>query len=393
MKNRIIHIILILFPLHLAAQEATGKSGTRLTMETNAIVQIDTIYAANDSILFNLSIRPEHLEPGTSETLTLTPRLTDNSHSVDFPSVVLNGHRRAAYDRRERSLDYRQQQHAAPYRILTCDTSGKFPMQELKYVYRLPYATWMSHAALHLAISGKECCETYSLGELELTADLDLSDSWLTHIVEHWRTDTIIIYRDRPENNSEALSELRIGENLTPHAASLILVSQPQANVYRIWFLLNETQIDKRFADNSKILARLDSALTTANKRITSIRLTGCSSPDGPYFGNDSIARYRAAAMAQYLKEKYPATRHHLLPPTYKIENWDGLEYLLQLSHYPWREQALEIIRRVPIHQYRETKLMDLQGGTPYREMYKTLFPLLRYADVELEYEQKETGR
>ena len=359
------------------------------------MARVDTVYAMNDSVRFSLSLRTEHLMPGASETLTFAPVLTDGRHNVCLPPVVVNGHRRAPYDRRERALDYLHKYHAEPYCILRCDASGKLPVEErnLNYTYCLPYAAWMNHAALRLEISGKECCEAYPLGSVELTADLDLDDAWRIRIVERWKTDTLYIYRNPAGNTQTHVAGIAVAPaagiaEATPPASAF--TGRPRGNVYRIGFRHNDSQIDRTLFCNAETLAEMDSAITAGGGKTTVLRITACSSPDGTYASNKYVARNRADSVVRYLKEKHPETGHLLPAPQCNIENWDGLERMLQDGNYPWRKQALDIIRRGPVNQYREKRLMDLQGGNPYREMYNALFPLLRYADVELEYGTKE---
>ena len=50
----------------------------------------------------------------------------------------------------------------------------------------------------------------------------------------------------------------------------------------------------------------------------------------------------------------------------------------------------LDIIRNIPIEKGRETKLMQLHGGTPYRYLLKYIFPSLRVAICKVNYEVRD---
>ena len=445
MKHYILYIIVVLFALSLAAQQrpevpqpplAFGGNDSLIAANDSLdltpdvqpeIVSIDTIYAGNDSVVFGLTLHLTHLTITPSETLTAGFVLTDSTHSVCLPPVVMNGHRRAAYDERERALDYHHKFYIDPYCILRSDAHGNFPQPEVVYIHRMPYANWMSHASLRMSLTGKECCETYSLTQTELTPDLNLPDLRRTLIVERWHTDTIYIAavaaqptlivpaskgdsvsvgeappapasRDSSFMKSLARAEAETGLPTSvpvyraPSAPALDTVScRPCPNVYRLWFEQNNTRIDSTYECNTEMLVDLDSVIVSAltADSLAAIRIVSCSSPDGTYIANDSIARHRAAIVVNHLRRHYPQVTAQLLTPVYNVENWDGLLRLLRATTYPWSTQAQNIIRFVPINRYREASLMRLQGGIPYREMYRALFPLLRYVDVEIEYKSQ----
>lgn len=52
-----------------------------------------------------------------------------------------------------------------------------------------------------------------------------------------------------------------------------------------------------------------------------------------------------------------------------------------------YKDEVLDIIRDIPIEKGRETKLMQLRGGVPYRYMLKYIFPSLRIAICRVNYE------
>jgi len=56
------------------------------------------------------------------------------------------------------------------------------------------------------------------------------------------------------------------------------------------------------------------------------------------------------------------------------IKNWKLLEAMLEASDMPYKEEALKIIRAVPIAAGREAQLKALEGGAPYNYMKERLF-------------------
>ncbi len=71
-------------------------------------------------------------------------------------------------------------------------------------------------------------------------------------------------------------------------------------------------------------------------------------------------------------------------------ENWDGLEKALETIELEYKDEVLDIIRNIPIEKGRETKLMQLHGGTPYRYLLKYIFPSLRVAICKVNYEVRD---
>ena len=55
-----------------------------------------------------------------------------------------------------------------------------------------------------------------------------------------------------------------------------------------------------------------------------------------------------------------------------------------------WQDAVLRVIRRYGIFNGREKQLMDLEGGTPYREMMRRYFPKLRRIEVVVQYDVRK---
>jgi hypothetical protein len=77
-------------------------------------------------------------------------------------------------------------------------------------------------------------------------------------------------------------------------------------------------------------------------------------------------------------------------------EDWHGLRMLVERSDMPSKHRVMEIIDTVPVwdsktRRGRERELMDLDGGAPYRYMYRNFFPLLRNATyIKIYYDDKQ---
>ena len=101
---------------------------------------------------------------------------------------------------------------------------------------------------------------------------------------------------------------------------------------------------------------------------------------------NKRLSEGRAMALRDYLASKYdfPRNQYYII---FGGENWDGLEKALDTMEIEYKDEVLDIIRDIPIEKGRETKLMQLRGGVPYRYMLKYIFPSLRIAICRVNYE------
>ncbi|WP_455590456.1 DUF3575 domain-containing protein [Bacteroides sp.] len=159
-----------------------------------------------------------------------------------------------------------------------------------------------------------------------------------------------------------------------------------------ILFRQGSSEIEPMLGNNLRVLEELSAVVSSIKKstdtRITKIEVAGYASPEGMLYNNVRIAGNRASELGRYLT-------NYLGIPTDRVvmhnggEDWDGLRRLVETSNLPWKQQALQIIDNVPIMKGREKQLMDLQGGNPYRYMYRYFFPQLRNAAyIKVYYEE-----
>lgn len=160
--------------------------------------------------------------------------------------------------------------------------------------------------------------------------------------------------------------------------------------VFRLTYDLNSSEILYGMGNNNIELTRLasfvQSVLSYPEGEIERIRLTGYSSVEGYYSTNESLARERAYSLLHYLRIHFPEFTHYRCDVAWVSEDWEGLSQLVKNSRLYEREEVLEIIRKIPIFDGRESLLMFLNGGRAYREMERTMFPLLRRVELEVEY-------
>lgn len=150
-------------------------------------------------------------------------------------------------------------------------------------------------------------------------------------------------------------------------------------------------RIQERYGDNARELDRLDgfirSSLTDTLVYVRRILLTGYCSVEGSYIRNEELASERTRGVLNYLNFRYSLAARYPVETRHVGEDWDKLRELVVASGLPGREEVLEIIDHTDIFRGREKKLMDLDGGVPYRTMLKEFFPLLRRVEISVEYD------
>ncbi|MDV4044807.1 hypothetical protein CMT37_18500 [Elizabethkingia anophelis] len=159
-------------------------------------------------------------------------------------------------------------------------------------------------------------------------------------------------------------------------------------------FRVNNTDIQPEYQRNPKELSRLRDTLSAiyANPkyRITSLYIRGTASPDGPITVNETLSRGRAYSFRDYLLRYMglylPDKDVHM---EWVGEDWQGLAKLLdERPNFPYRNQLLYLIRRVPLHEGREQLLSELDGGKAYALALRELFPLLCKVEYKIEYQE-----
>lgn len=371
MKHQWIYIIMLLLLL-------PGKT------EGQAIHIIpQKISVHDDSVHIVLSIDLNSVKPGSLTALTFTPILTDKTHQLPLPPVVISGAKRNRYDQREQALSGKAA--PAPYRILR-ENSPK----QVEYTVSIPYASWMAHASLLLQQEIKDCCDLRLLGTDTLTSNLVLSNisspslpapSATTHQTRKPGRTTVVL-------SGEMLAScIPMVSFLTPLPEKDGKQRSGKATLY-IDYPLNKFEILPDFRNNRKELAKMDSILTpvleSGYTKIEQINICGYASPDGPYKHNEELSSNRSQYFTHYIRNTYRLPQR-LFNVSSVAEDWDGLVVLLEQADPPYKQEVLQTIRQKGIFEGREKQLMELSGNV-YKKLCRDLFPLLRRLEVAVDY-------
>ncbi|MDR0332994.1 MAG: DUF3575 domain-containing protein [Dysgonamonadaceae bacterium] len=154
-------------------------------------------------------------------------------------------------------------------------------------------------------------------------------------------------------------------------------------------FVVDRSDILPNFRNNAAELQRmhtqLEEVLRDPDSEIRSINIVGHASIEGTYAHNLALTQRRATSLKDHVR-----TIHNLPDNLFTVrgagEDWATLDSLVAQSTMPERFQLLEIIRSSDTHDDRERRLMQLDGGRPWRSLMDNLFPYLRRADYTLNF-------
>ena len=388
-------ILMFLFSLvytYSFAQVTMFQNGCNmLSVNPWATVEILPLNASvqNDSVTLHWTVKINGLSVKRNYSHVITPilvgqqhTLTGQQHSLTLPSVLISGHKRASYDKRERTLD---QFRSKPYTI-SIYKRGK-PIEPIYYSITFPYAAWMEHCALDLRQARETTWESVLLST--------------DRLCNHLHTQIGFTHKEAEEI---VVSDI-IDTTVTVPTVTAPTVTIPTANIKSADTVANRTissnltlfypqgyaGIEPFFLNNNESLLRLDSLffnlLDKPNIRIHKVSVVGYSSPDGNYNDNEYLASRRAEAFTNYLCSLYDLPYYTTVRTSWVAEDWVGLSDYLKKSTLPYRTWALSIIKHVGIFDGRERDIMDINGGDFYKEIKQTIFPKLRRIELLIEYE------
>mgnify|MGYP003044793580 CR=1 FL=1 len=157
-------------------------------------------------------------------------------------------------------------------------------------------------------------------------------------------------------------------------------------------FEVNKVNIRPEYMNNPKELAKIrtmiDDLKADPSIKVNRLDIIGYASPEGSLANNKRLSEGRAMALRDYLATRYDFARnqYHII---FGGENWEGLVNALDTIDIEYKDEILDIIEYTSLEQGRESKLMKLRGGVPYRYMLKNIFPSLRVAICKVNYDIK----
>lgn len=402
------HILLcILAALTMASNVQTAEA-------QSAGFTLRQVQVSNDSLHLNLEMDLRDITVNSYTAILFTPVLASGTGRKELPPVIVSGRKRYRFDRRQWVLSSTEEKpFPAPYLILTNKNSPT--SHRVNYNIALPYTIWMAGAALLMKQEVKDCCDLQLLGTDTVSHDLSMLAPPETPVagVTKGNYPTVpqavtrrAVTQALPQTVRTIIPAAQLPvtfytlpeEEVAAYAAMLSFL-EPDINsagkqrtetvALYLDYPLGRDEVLPDYKENRTQLAKLDKIFSPLAgnhfSTIEHVEVCGYSSPDGDYRNNERLAADRSHQFARYVRTAWSI-------PTYTLhsssvaEDWDGFRQLLLAERPPYMEEALNIIRHYGIFGGRERKLMDMQGGIPYKDMLRRFFPRLRRIEVTVRY-------
>lgn len=354
----------------------------------------------NDSLHLNLEMDLDGIRLNNSTAVILTPLLVSSTRWTDLPPVIMSGARRFRFDRRSFALAQAAGMPQVSPHLVLIDRS-KLSFSNVDYRVSVPYFAWMQGSDLLLRYEMKDCCDRQLLGVDTLARHIYIERAPTAELLPPVRTVTVQAapsVQVAPSPVSSAVPAVKDAVSYLPMLSFLRpQVTRQKRNTENVTLYIDypigRDDVYPDYKNNRRELDKIDCLLAPLMDddrdeqelvSLAGIHVCGYSSPDGTFIDNERLAASRSRLFASYLQHTY---RLDYLPlkTTSVPEDWDGLERLLLDHRPPYADAALEVIRNYTIFGGREKKLMEIQGGTPYRDMLQYFFPRLRRIEVSVQ--------
>ena len=362
MKRNIQFIVLVLAALCLNTEEAFAQNRSYsgdIGIEPVRLEQSgDFLYIDMNFILKDVKVRTAH-------GVDFIPQLVAPANTYNLPKVSVKGKDEyLAYERRLSLMSPKEKRkHVAPYLV---KKSNKRTNDTIRYRYVLPYKSWMADAKLNVQRDECGCGESTLMSVQPVIDQVTLERILSPYIV----------------NPHFAYVEPKV---------EVVKSREIQAECF-LDFEVNKINIRPEYMNNPRELAKIrvmiDDLKLDPSIKVNRLDIIGYASPEGTLATNKRLSEGRAMALRDYLASRYdfPRNQYHII---FGGENWDGLIDALETLDMDYKNEVLDIIQDIPIEKGRETKLMQLRGGVPYRYLLKNVFPSLRVAICKVNYDIK----
>lgn len=172
---------------------------------------------------------------------------------------------------------------------------------------------------------------------------------------------------------------------------ALASFGSPSSDSVRVYFRVGRHQFDPALGENREAMDSFIMSVreAIAENNIDSIIVTAYASPDGASKANDILAKRRCDDIARLIADKTHVSDTFIYKNPGGIA-WGELRNLVaETPGVPSREKILNVLDNVPVWEFnshgkviggRKKRLMEIDGGSPYRWLYVNIFPQLRNA-------------
>ena len=188
---------------------------------------------------------------------------------------------------------------------------------------------------------------------------------------------------------------------LLAHSPVLMAQTFHERDSVKIYFRQGKTDLIPELRGNQTALNRIIKKLRNNHAdtlyQLKEVEVTGAASPEGSIRLNRWLSEERAKVLFDYLAQ-YSPLPDSLRTTLFLGRDWKGLARLVENDpHVPYRTETLELLQQIVREVYHGTdtqttdalaRLQQLQGGAPYRYIYRHLFPELRASQLNVVYKR-----
>jgi len=159
---------------------------------------------------------------------------------------------------------------------------------------------------------------------------------------------------------------------------------------YSVYYQINLSRLAPKFGENPRELGDLDdfvrSLMRDSLRKVRSVSVTGCSSPDGPHAFNERLAKARTQDFMNYLNRKYDFSSRYDVRSSSIAEDWESCREMVALSSMPRRAEVLAVIDSRDAPDSKEARLKRMPEAWNYMKTH--ILPSLRRVEVVVNYGQ-----
>ena len=357
MNIRAAHIILLLASL------AASRLSAEKRLPVVDFISAPTAEWCGDSLKLSYTASVNAARRGEL-LFSLIPYYIIGTDTVEYPSVTFATRSGARFARRRAAFEGTED-----------ETAATVVLRGGKAVYAYGASCLLPSAEggrMYIQSMLSSCCDAFPVGETPVNVPARLAAQ-----------DTAPAPAPEPEPEPEPEPAAKTIEELKTEREDYLDLF--------IKYPVSQSTVLPDFNGNASELRRLDNVLAPIlhqpdKYRITKITVMGFASPEAPFRYNLDLSTRRAQSMCDYIRSQYPQLRTAFIESEGKGEDWDGLLRYVRGSGMEAEEEVVRIIETVGVMDGREQKLMDLQGGRPYRYMLENYFPALRRIGLKITY-------
>lgn len=311
-----------------------------------------------DSLHLSFDVRVDSRAVPTCAMMVYEPEIRDSSDNVlVLPYIQVNGEDRARINKRffDHQDDEWMEGYKTPYMLINVH---EYTGESFTYTFDCPYEEWMEYSRLILKQEVTICAGDQHLYTYTLAGGLTMA------------------YR-------EPYAVRPYVAMVTPPDEVKVRARQGSAFLD---FQVNKSVILPDFRRNPVELAKINEALIEVvgdmDSQITAMFIEGFASPEGSYKNNDRLARERAAALRDYISNRY-IMPVDLFTVKSTAEDWEGLKGLVESSEIAQKERVISIIDNSEEPDVKERSLKKL---SVYNRLLKDFFPDLRRVEYRVDY-------